>query len=62
MLPTNILIHDKIIQISGPAFVVSVMTLVMSILLIGGAKQGSKDMIFAWVVWMVIAAVIFWLW
>ena len=48
--------------ISGPAFVVSVMTLVMSILLIGGAKQGSKDMIFAWVVWMVIAAVIFWLW
>jgi len=54
--------YDPSFEDIGPAFVVSVMTLVMSILLIGGAKQGSKDMIFAWVVWMVIAAVIFWLW
>jgi hypothetical protein len=34
----------------------------MSILLIGGAKQGSKEMLLAWVVWKIIAVVIFWLW
>ena len=27
----------------------------MSILLIGGAKQGSKDMLLAWVIWKIIA-------
>ena len=46
----------------GPAFVVSVTTLVISILLVGGAKQGSMNMLFAWVVWKILVILIFWLW
>jgi len=46
----------------GPAFIVSTTSLVMNILLIGGAKQGSKEMLLGWVVWKIIAIVIFWLW
>ena len=51
-----------IILIAGPAFIVSTTSLVMNILLIGGAKQGSKEMLLGWVVWKIIAIVIFWLW
>ena len=48
--------------IIGPAFIVSTTSLVMSILLIGGAKQGSKEMLLSWVAWKLIAIVIFWIW
>ena len=50
------------IRVSGPALIVSVVSLLANVLLIGGARQLSKDFLLVWVVWKSIAICIFWLW
>ena len=46
----------------GPAMVVSVISLLANVLLIGGARQLSKDFLLVWMIWKVIAILIFWFW
>jgi len=46
----------------GPALVVSVVSLLANVLLIGGSCQLSKDFLLVWIVWKSIAIVTFWLW
>ena len=42
--------------------VVSVVSLLINVMLVGGAKQGSKDMLLAWTVWKLIVVFLFWAW
>lgn len=46
----------------GPAMVLTVVSLLVNVLLVGGAKQGSKDMLLTWTIWKVAVVSIFWLW
>ena len=46
----------------GPAVLISLCTLVFSIVLVGGAQQDSKDMVLAWILWEIVALLIFWAW
>ena len=47
---------------AGPAMVVSVVSLLVNVLLIGGARQLSKDFLLVWIIWKCIAIVLVWLW
>jgi len=46
----------------GPALVVSVVSLLANVFLIGGSRQLSKDFLLVWIVWKSIAILIFWAW
>jgi len=46
----------------GPALVVSVVSLLANVLLIGGSRQLSKDFLLVWIVWKSIAIFTFWVW
>merc|ERR1712018_83640 len=46
----------------GPAMVVSVVSLLVNVLLIGGARQLSKDFLLVWIIWKCVAIVLVWLW
>jgi len=46
----------------GPALVISVVSLLANVLLIGGSRQLSKDFLLVWIVWKSIAIVLFWIW
>jgi len=46
----------------GPAMVLSVVSLLVNVILVGGAKQGSKDMLLTWTLWKIVVVVVFWLW
>ena len=50
------------LTVTGPALVVSVVSLLANVLLIGGSRQLSKDFLLVWIVWKSIAIFIFWLW
>ena len=41
---------------------VSVVSLLANVFLIGGARQLSKDFLLVWIVWKSIAILIFWAW
>ena len=42
--------------------VVSVVSLLVNVLLIGGARQLSKDFLLVWIIWKCVAIVLVWLW
>ena len=42
--------------------VVSVVSLLANVLLIGGARQLSKDFLLVWIIWKCVAIVLVWLW
>jgi len=46
----------------GPALVVSVVSLLANVFLIGGSRQLSKDFLLVWISWKIIAILIFWSW
>lgn len=46
----------------GPAIIVAVVSLLANLLLIGGARQLSKDFLLVWIVWKSFALIIFWAW
>ncbi len=48
--------------VAGPALFCSVVSLVMNVVLIGGALQYSKGMVLAWIIWKMILLAIFWSW
>ena len=50
------------LKLSGPAMVLSVVSLLVNVILVGGAKQGSKDMLLTWTLWKIVVVVVFWLW
>ena len=52
----------KLTYVTGPAMVVSVVSLLVNVLLVGGARQTSKDFLLVWIVWKSIAVVLFWAW
>ena len=52
------MIHDNILGniynkklFLGPALVISVVSLLANVLLIGGSRQLSKDFLLVWIVW-----------
>ena len=57
-----ILTFDFFCSFTGPALVVSVVSLLANVLLIGGSRQLSKDFLLVWIVWKSVAIFIFWLW
>ena len=42
--------------------VLSVVSLLVNVILVGGAKQGSKDRLLTWTLWKIVVVVVFWLW
>jgi len=46
----------------GPAAVASIISLLVNVCLIGGAKQYSKGLLLLWLVWEYLLVVMFWLW
>jgi len=46
----------------GPALVVSIVSLLANVFLIGGSRQLSKDFLLVWIAWKSFAILIFWAW
>jgi len=46
----------------GPALIVSVVSLLVNVLMVGGAKQGSKKMLLTWTIWKIAVIGLFWAW
>ena len=60
---TNVTYFLTVFQIvPGPALVVSVVSLLANVFLIGGSRQLSKDFLLVWIIWKSIAILIFWAW
>ena len=46
----------------GPAMLSSVVSVIINVLLVGGAVLYSHKMLMAWIVWDIALLIIFWAW